>query len=327
MAETTAGGQPARTLDRRRLGRTEMVVTELALGGVAIGGYYGPLSEDDAAGAVRQAQALGINYVDTSPLYLESEARLGRIFGAMGGKPSTLYLSTKTGTHPQRRGDYSAAGTRWSVENSLALLGVPSVDLLLIHDPRSEAELEQALGPGGAVEELTRMKDEGKVRAIGLGCRPHAYHRRAIRSGKVDVILTFADYNLVRQTAAPVMAEAADAGVGVLLAQVVLAGLLTGVDPLTDARLRERPGADLQAAVDWRDWAQSRDVSLQAVAIQYGLRNPHVGCVLIGAKTADEVRENVAATTAPLDPTIWDEVEARIEAGRGQAGPAPESGS
>ncbi|HEX2516035.1 MAG TPA: aldo/keto reductase [Chloroflexota bacterium] len=312
-------------LERRRLGRTEMVVSELSLGGVGIGGFYGPLSEEAAGGAVRQAIDLGINYVDTSPLYKESEARLGRIFGAMGGKPAGLYLSTKTGTHPQRRGDYSAEGTRWSVENSLRLLGVPGVDLLLLHDPRSEADLEQALAPGGAVEELQRMKGEGKVGAIGLGCRSHAYHRRAIRSGQIDVILTYADYNLVRQTAAPLMAEAADAGVGVLLAQVVLSGLLTGVDPMADERLRGRPPADLQAAVDWREWAQQRGVSLQAVAIQFGLRHPHVGCVLVGGKTAQEVQENVQAATAPLAAAIWDEVAERIRSGAGQAGPDPES--
>jgi aryl-alcohol dehydrogenase-like predicted oxidoreductase len=312
-------------LGKRRLGRTQMVVTELSLGGVAIGGLYGPLPEDDAAGAVRRAFELGVNYVDTSPLYLESEARLGHIFGAMGGLPGGVFLSTKTGTHPRRRGDYSAEGTRWSVENSLRLLGVPAVDLLLLHDPRSAADLEQALGPGGAVEELERMKGEGKVRAIGLGCRAHAFHRRAIRSGKIDVILTYADYNLARQTAAPLMAEAAAAGVGVILAQAVLAGLLTGVDPGSDARLSQRPAPEVAAARDWRAWAAQRGVSLQAVAIQYGLRHPGVGCVLVGAKTATEVEENVAAATAPLDAALWEEVEARIRDGAGQAGPSPES--
>ena len=138
-----------RDAERRRLG-PHGDGGERALPGRAwrSGGFYGPLSEEAAGGAVRQAIDLGINYVDTSPLYRESEARLGRIFGAMGGMPAGLYLSTKTGTHPQRRGDYSAEGTRWSVENSLRLLGVPAVDLLLLHDPRSEADLEQALGPG-----------------------------------------------------------------------------------------------------------------------------------------------------------------------------------
>jgi aryl-alcohol dehydrogenase-like predicted oxidoreductase len=120
-------------------------------------------------------------------------------------------------------------------------------------------------------------------------------------------------------------AGAAAAGVGVILAQVVLAGLLTGVDPLADARLRERPGAEVQAALDWRAWAADRGVPLQAVAIQYGLRRPDTGCVLVGGKTPQEVEENVAAATATLDDAIWEEVEARIAAGQGQAGPSPDS--
>lgn len=306
----------AGALPRRRLGRTEMHVTELALGGVGIGGLYGPVEEERAAGAVRRALDLGINYIDTSPLYMASEERLGRVFRAMGGKPADLYLSTKMGTHPARRGDYSAEGARWSVENSLRLLGVDAVDCLLIHDPRSEAELEQALGLGGAVEELERMRDAGVVRSIGLGVREHHYHRRAIASGKIDVILTYGDYNLVRQTAAPLIDAAAAAGVGVIAAQAVLAGLLTGPDPRHEERLRGH--RDLAAALDWRDWALERGASLQALAIQFCLRNPKVGCVLVGAKTAQEVEENVAAATQPIAAAIWREVDARIAAGEGQ---------
>lgn len=311
MAPSTSG------VPTRRLGRSGMVVSELSLGGVAIGGYYGDVAEAEASGAIRQAFDVGINYVDTSPLYSESEARIGRTFAALGGKPAGTYISTKMGTHPLRLGDYSAEGARWAVENSLRLLHVTSIDCLLIHDPRSEAELEQALGPGGAVDELHRMRDEGKVQSVGLGCRPHAFHRRAIRSGKIDCILTFADYNLVRQTAASLIDEAHDAGVGVIVAQAVAAGLLAGPDPYADERLKARP--DAAAARDWWVWAQARNAPLQAVALHYVLRNPKVGCVLVGAKNAREVVENVAALRQPVDPAIWGEVEDRIHRGLGQA--------
>lgn len=304
-------------LQRRRLGRTGMVVTELSLGGVGFGGLYGPVAEQKATEAVHRAVDVGINYVDTSPLYMESEARLGLALAQMGGKPSNLLLSTKMGTHPARRGDYSAEGARWSVENSLRLMGVDMVDCLLIHDPRSDAELEQALGPGGAVEALERMKAEGKVRSIGLGVREHRYHRRAIQSGKIDAILTYADFTLVRQTAAPLIEEAAAAGIGVIVAQALLAGLLAGPDPLLDERLQKHP--DVTAARNWWLWARERNISLPALAIQYCLRNPNTGCVLVGAKTAKEVEENVVAATQPIDESIWREVEERIHSGKGQA--------
>jgi D-threo-aldose 1-dehydrogenase len=303
-------------LRKRRLGRTHMEVTELALGGVGIGGLYGPVSEDEAERVVRAALDLGINYLDTSPLYGQSEERTGRIFADMGGRPKDLYLSTKTGTHPARRGDYSAEGTRWSVENSLRLLGVDYVDCLLLHDPRSDAELEQALGPGGAVAELERMKQEGKVRAIGLGVREHHYHRRAIQSGKIDVILTYADYTLVNQSAAPLIDEASAAGVGVILAQLLLGGLLGSADPAGDARLEQRP--EYAAALDWRRWAHERGLSLPALAIQFGLRNSKVGCALVGAKAIHEVEENVAAVSQSIPDQVWHEVEQRIAGGAGQ---------
>jgi aryl-alcohol dehydrogenase-like predicted oxidoreductase len=306
-------------LKKRRLGRNGMggaEVTELGLGTVGIGSYYGPISDDEAVTALQRAMDLGINYVDTSPLYMEAERRIG-LWLREHGRPPGLILSTKLGTHPDRRGDYSAAGARWSVENSLKVTGADSFDCVLIHDPRSMAELEQALGPGGAVEELGRMKQEGRVKSVGLGVREHAYHRRAIESGKVDVILTYADYTLVRQTAAPLIELAAQHGVGVLLAQLVHAGQLAGPDPTKDERLKDRP--ELQASYDWWQWAREREVSLPALAIQFGLRNPHVGCALVGAKAASEVEENVRYVQEPIGEVIWKEVEERIASGKGQA--------
>jgi aryl-alcohol dehydrogenase-like predicted oxidoreductase len=304
-------------LPKRQLGKSGMVVTELALGGVGIGGFYGPLPEDQAVQTVRRALELGINYVDTSPLYKDSEVRIGKFIRENGGRPEGLVISTKMGTHPQRRGDYSAEGARWSVGNSLQVIGVDYFDCVLIHDPRSEAELEQALGPGGAVEELQRMRDEGKVRSIGLGVREHHYHRRAIQSGKIDVILTYADYTLVRQTAASLIEEAAAAGVGVILAQLVHAGQLAGPDPTQIERLKDRP--ELPEAYDWWKWAREREVSLPALAIQFGLRNPHAGCALVGAQAPHEIEQNLRYATQPIDDSIWQEVDARIREGKGQA--------
>ena len=292
-------------------------VTELALGTVGIGSFYGEISDEEGVAALRRAVELGINYVDTSPLYKEAERRIG-LWLREDGRPEGLILSTKLGTHPARRGDYSAEGARWSVRNSLEVTRAGYFDCVLIHDPRSMAELEQALGPGGAVEELGRMKAEGLVRSVGLGVREHEYHRRAIESGKVDVLLTYADYTLVRQTAAPLIEQAGEAGVGVILAQLVHAGQLAGPDPTQDPRLKDRP--ELQAAYDWWQWAREREVSLPALAIQYGLRNPHVGCALVGAKAAREVEENVGYVGERIPEEIWREVEERIAAGRGQAG-------
>lgn len=296
-------------IPRRQLGRTDMIVTEVALGGVGLGGRRTVDADDAAIGTVKEAWDRGINYLDTSPLYAESERRIGLALRAMGGRPRGLHLSTKTGTHPARRGDYSAEGTRWSVENSLRLLGVDSVDLVLVHDPESMAPV---LAPGGALDTLEAMRGEGRLRWIGLGVREHDKLRTAIQTGRFDAILTYADYNLIRQTAASLIDEAYAAGVGVILAQVFLAGLLAGGNP-AESLYAQRPDARL--AMDWWMWARERGVNLRAVALQFGLRNPKVGTVLVGADTPEQVDQINQAAQEPMPLEIWEEVDDRI---RGQ---------
>ncbi len=292
-------------LRTRTLGRTTMTVTELSLGGVGFGGLYGPVPEPDGIGAVHRALDLGINYIDTSPLYKDSERRIG--IALDGGKRDGIFLSTKTGTHPAHRQDYSAEGTRWTVENSLRLLNTNYIDLLMVHDPQ---DINAPLAPGAAFDVLHDYKERGVCGAVGMGQRNHDFHRRAIEAGTVDAILTFADYSLIRQTASSLIDDAYSAGVGVIVAQAVMAGLLAGPDPSTDARLRSHP--DRAAAMRWHAWARDREVSLLAVALQFVLRNPKVACVVVGAKTAGEIQQNVEVVTMPIPEAIWTELDALI---------------
>ncbi|HLZ09424.1 MAG TPA: aldo/keto reductase, partial [Chloroflexota bacterium] len=292
--------------------RTDMRVTELALGGVGLGGRRTEDADAMSVATVERGWAKGINYFDTSPLFGESERRVGLALQRLGGRPPGLYLSTKTGTHPFRPGDFSAEGTRWSVENSLRFLGVDSVDLLMVHDPES---MEPVLAPGGALDELEHLRDEGKIRWIGIGVREHDKLYQAIRSGRFDSILTYADYNLVRQTSAPLIEEAAAAGVGVILAQVFLAGLLVGHDP-AESILRDRP--EMTVAREWWLWAHEREISLRNLALQYGLRNPNVSTILVGGDTPAQVDEIVDAVTARIPDSIWAEAEERIESLKGK---------
>ena len=146
---------------------------------------------------MRRAIELGINFLDTSPLYEESERRVG--LALEGGYREAIYLETKIGTHPLRRGDYSAEATKWSVGNSLKLLKTDYLDSVLIHDPD---DIEDPLGPGRCLDTLLRMKEEGIIGFVGLGVRSHAFHRRVIETGLSDISLTYLDYTLLNQSAA-----------------------------------------------------------------------------------------------------------------------------
>jgi len=233
-------------------------VPALGMGGVGVGGMYGPVAERVGIETVQRALAHGIDYIDTSPLYGESERRIGR---ALDGVPRSAYvLSTKTGTHPERRGDFSRDGTLWSVENSLRLLKTDYVDLLLIHDPD---DLEPVFAPGGALETLEELKAQGIARSIGLGQRRHDFHRRAIASGRFDVILTYNDYHPLRTTALTggLLEEARRHDVGILNGSPLAHGLLASDPHALSESLRRHAGLREAAAADrFVAWCAERGV-------------------------------------------------------------------
>jgi aryl-alcohol dehydrogenase-like predicted oxidoreductase len=303
-----AGEPYTRRLPRRRLGRSELVVPALGLGGVGIGGLHVEVGEEEAIETVQYAVEQGINYIDTSPLYGESERRIGI---ALAGVPRhSIVISTKTGTHPARRGDYSWDGTLWTVENSLRLLKTDYIDLLLVHDP---ADIEPVFAPRGALEALEHLKRQGVIKAIGLGQRRHDYHRRAIESGRFDAILTYNDYHPLNVSAADwLLPLAAEHDVGVLNGSPLAHGLLTNKDPddIDPRLLRFASPSEVAAARRFFYWCQDHEVSMLAVVFQFCLCQPLIHCTLTGAKTRAELQENLEAATGTLPETIWDELAA-----------------
>lgn len=292
-------------LPRRRLGRSDLEVAALGLGGAGIGGSYGGSSDDEAIETVRLAIAQGMNYIDTSPLYGESERRLG--MALEGGLREKVVLSTKTGTHPERRGDYSWDGTMWSVENSLRLLKTDTLDFVLIHDPDA---FEPALAPRGALEALEELKGQGTIGGIGLGVRSHAFHRRAIESDRFDLILTYNDYHPLRTTALSLLELAKAHDVGTLNGSPLAHGLIAGEDP--DALARENrmraPERDLEAARRFYRWCRERELPMAAVALQFSIRQPLIGCTLTGAKSPAELMHNLRGATMELPEGIWEDL-------------------
>lgn len=289
---------PKHPLPLRRLGRTELDVTCLGMGGAGIG--RGEVTDDEAVEAVRRAITLGMNYLDTSPLYGESERRVG--LALADGWREQIFLATKTGTHPKWRGDYSAAGTRRSVENSLRLLGTDYLDVCLVHDPSS---MDPVVAKGGALDELQRMREEGLVKFIGLGVREHEFHKIAIETGIVDVILTHLDYTLLSQTANEwLLSFAHENDIGVINGSPLGMALLTGLEPDLG---NKSPEAE-KARQLWQ-WATDNNLSLLNLAIQFSLRQPLIATTLTGSKNATEVEQNFDAATTPVSDDIWERLQ------------------
>lgn len=285
-------------LPKRRLGRTELQVTSLSLGGARIGGSN--VTDDEAIETVLRAITLGINYLDTSPLYGESERRVGLTLA--DGWREKIYLATKTGTHPKWRGDYSASGTRRSVENSLRLLGTDYLDVCLVHDP---SNMDPVIAKDGALDTLQRMREEGLIKFIGLGVRQHEFHKIAIETGIVDVILTYLDYTLLSQTADDwLLSFANENDIGVINGSPIAAGLLSGIEPDVNAR----PPEGEKARQLWQ-WANENNLNLLNLAIQFCLRQPLIATNLSGSKNVTEIDQNFAAATTPISDEVWEQLQ------------------
>ena len=279
----------------RRLGRTELRVTALSLGCASIGNVHH--TDREAIETVRGAIELGINFLDTSPAYYESERRVG--LALAGGWRERVYLETKVGTHPSRRGDYSARATRWSVENSLRQLKTDYLDAVLIHDP---SDIESPLAPGHALDELLDLKGRGVIGHVGLGVRSHDSHRRAIETGLCEIVLTYLDYTLLDQSAARTTIALAQAhDVGLILGSVLGIGKLTGVEPTGDAT----------AHAMW-DWCRRRGFSVRDFALQFCLSATFECTVMPGPGSPEHLAEVWGSAHRDIPAELWGDFQAEF---------------
>lgn len=305
-------------IPKRTLGRTGLNVTVISLGGAPLGStkdcfFYGrEVGDDPAINTVRVALESGINYIDTSPLYGDSERRIGMAIRGIDRK--SFVLSTKAGTRPGLKG-YSAKDFRKSVEMSLSSLGVDYVDILNIHDP-DEKDFAYAMSRGGAFEEMLKMREEGLIRFFGLGARPHELHRRFIESGNADVILTFLDYNLLRQNANNLLHLCRERNVGAVIGSPLCMGYLSGKDPRTIPSSHHHNMSvevDMKRLFEMYDWCKKKGIGLQQINNHFILEHPGVSTVLIGASSPDEVRENIRTIIDPLDTKLYKEFLDRFQ--------------
>lgn len=293
-------------LETRRMGRTEMRPASLGLGAA----WLGQRSERETIEAIHRAIDLGINYIDTYPK--GQEDRWGRALE--GGLRQKVYLQAKV-SPPDEGGkkDFSAEATRLSVVNSLKLLKTDYLDSVLIHDP---FDIEDPLAPGHALDELIKMKEEGFIRHLGLGVHQHEFHRRAIETGHIDIILTFLDYTLLDQSVAQTtLPLARERDIGIILASPMGMGTLTGEEPNREDELRHArkgdPDAKPQAHDMWK-WCRTRGVNIRHLAVQFCLAAPVDGIVMFGPANKQQVEEGYEAATAHVPDDVWHDFESEF---------------
>jgi D-threo-aldose 1-dehydrogenase len=322
---------------RRPLGARGVMLTALGLGTAPLGGLYRDLSDADARATVDAAWQAGIRYFDTAPLYghTRAEHRLG---AALRDYPRGEYvLSTKAGrryvprtTPDDGRGgwqrplpfeavfDYSHDGILRSFEDSQQRLGIPEIDILLVHDigrfthRDRHAHYWSQLTTGGGFRALDALRAAGVVKAVGIGVNESAAVLDALAEFDLDCALLAGRYTLLEQTPlADLLPVCARRGVAILLGGAFNSGILArGVQGDLKYDYGEAPAGVVERVARIEALCDAYRVPLAAAALRFPYAHPAVATVLTGAASAAEVRENVAAFATPIPPAFWDALRA-----------------
>jgi D-threo-aldose 1-dehydrogenase len=333
-------------IGKRVLRRSGLAISELGFGGAPLGDLYAPLDDAEAVSTVTAAIDGGMTLIDTSPLYGHglSEARVGTALRQRDRRD--VVLCTKVGrwmtpaTGPINRNgyagglpfsatlDYSRDGALRSLEQSLLRLGVSQVDIVLIHDldrrnhgDALPARLEEAVN--GAWPALRHLRDEGVVKAIGLGINEAEACLAFAERCDIDCVLLAGRYTLLDQSAASrFLPLALERNIDVMIAGVFNSGILAS-GPVAGARYDYAPA---EASIFDRTRAIAvictrHAVDLPTAAIHFARRHPAVTSVVLGAVSPAEVQRNRASWFKPPPDALWEELEAsglipRLEAMR-----------
>lgn len=283
-------------MEKRRLGRTELDVSVLSIGGLYTSSLAGGVTETRRI--MQRAIDLGVNAIDTAPAYADSEKTVGE---AIVGIDAPLVITTKLGGRPQPFDPQDIKGLRHSVDESLRLLGREHIDILMVHEPDRPQQYpwwtsyDPLAGP--ALELMDELKAAGKIRYTGLAGTTVTEMSGLIRSNRFDVVLTAFNYNvLFREAAETVIPAAAENDLGIILGSAFGQGFLTR---RADDEVRAKPiwlaEARQQQLLAYYELLDQAGMPAFELCLRFVLSNPAVSTIPIGCKTAEHLEASVAA--------------------------------
>lgn len=296
------------------LGSTGLLVSPLCIGCAPLGDMpetfeYG-VDEDRAFRTLEEIFESPINFLDTAASYGdgESERRIGAVLRKIGGLPEGVVLATKADRDLQT-GDFSGDQIRRSVERSLGLLGVDTLQLCYLHDPEHES-FERIMAPGGAVEALVDLRDEGVIEHLGVAGGPIDLEIRYVQTGIFEAVITHNRYTLLDRGAEPLLDVAAERGVALLNAAPYGSGILAkGPDVYARYAYQEAPREMIERARRMQEACREFDVPLAAAALQFSTRDPRVASTIIGISRPERVRQTLDLAAYEIPDELWKELE------------------
>lgn len=308
------------TMEKKRLGNSEVKVTPLAFGAWAVGGWmWGGAEEKESVRAIRASYEHGMTTIDTAPVYGFGKSE-ELVALAMVGVPREKYqILTKFGMNWEtEQGDYffdttdnhgkpirmfkysGPAKVRKECEDSLRRLKTDYIDLLQIHWPDTTTPIAESMG------EVARLIEEGKVRAAGVCNYSPEQVEEAFKT--VEVASNQVPYSMVnRSIEKEIIPQALRRNIGILPYSPLQRGILSG-KITRDFQFKEgdtRPGTkyykqpNLDAINDMlaqiKPVAEAHNATLSQLVLNWTTRQPAMASVLVGARDEKQVKENVGA--------------------------------
>jgi D-threo-aldose 1-dehydrogenase len=306
------GSQQNTPMPMVTLGRTGIVTSRLSIGTWGFGdasALEARVPDENIIGILTTAFEAGVRFIDSAEVY-NNEAKLGRLLREID-TPDDLVIATKFG-HGK---GFSGAQVRRSVEESLRHLGLEKIELMMVHDPRTADDMAIVMGPGGALEELRKMQDEGIVGSTGIATGTFAPLRIAVDSGEWDCIQFPRLFTLLNQTARStgLLADAKAKNMGTLNPSPFGGSILaTGARPGALYSFREPLPEVMEAVGKMEARCAELGVAIPAAALAYSLTEPLVDITIVGVVSAQELSWDLDALRVTLS---RDELESIVAAG------------
>jgi aryl-alcohol dehydrogenase-like predicted oxidoreductase len=311
----------------RTLGRTGIKVSPYALGALALGTYIGNPDHDDSVRIIHKALDAGINLIDTSDTYGESEVVVGE---ALKGRRDGVVLATKFGRPIGDDPNQQGASRRWimtAVENSLRRLQTDYIDLYQVQRPDPGTDIGETLSA------LSDLIHAGKVRAIGSSTTPASDIIEAQWTAEQRGLERFRTeqppYSILsRGIEREVLPVAQRYGMGVLVWGPLAQGMLTG-------RIRKGQQTDLRRAALFKAFSDERRLDavetiiplaeeaglpMTHLALAFAIAHPGVTSAIIGPHTMEQLDDLLAGADVTLTDEILDRIDQIVPPGT-DAGP------
>ncbi|MBD3288234.1 aldo/keto reductase, partial [candidate division KSB1 bacterium] len=310
-------------MQTRKLGKNGPEITVIGLGTWAIGGPWqfgwGEQDDRDSILTIQKSLDLGINWVDTAPVYGFGHSE-EIVCEALKGKRDKIILATKCGMVWNDRGrvniNLKPSSIRREIEDSLRRLDTDYVDLYQFHWPDPKTDVEESW------QEMIKLKEEGKVRYVGVSNFDVPLLEKCMEIHHVDSLQP--PYSMLeRDVEKDILSYCEKNGIGVIAYSPMQAGLLTGKFDKSrlapddwrhkDQHFKEpNLSRNLEFVESLKPVAERHGKSIANLAVAWVLAHPAITSAIVGARNTDQAEENVLAAEIKLSEDDLNEIAQKL---------------